>query len=117
MMRLSCFEVFEMVADSIGEDFLSKHKLNKDKEALLRRECEAFDAVAAETDNIGFTIIISEDTGEISISLDFMYDLSIVTKSVPFLDIIQDNTKSMIINRADEDDVLKLTFVFDSIWD
>lgn len=117
MMMLSCFEVFKMVAGAMDDEYLMTHKVNEQKEALLRTECEAFDKVASEVESVGFTVLISEETRDISISLEFMYDLCIVTKNVPFLDLIRDNTKAMMIDRAEDEDVLKLTFVFDPIWD
>lgn len=115
-MSTRCFDIFKVVSNSVSNEYLSEHKLNEDKERLLRKECGIFDALANETDGVGFIVVISDESGDISISLDFMYDLSVLTKSVPFLDLIQDNTKTMMISRVEED-MLRLTFVFDPIWD
>ena len=117
MSKIKCFDVFKMVASGLSEDVMNNYEVNEAKLSLLEKECNALDAVSDESNGVGFEVDISEDTLDISISLDFTY-IIIVDRLYPeFLDIIQENTKSMRVQKTDTEDILRITFVFNSIWD
>lgn len=117
MSRIKCFDVFNMVADSLSDNIKNNYEVNETKLRLLEQECDALDAVSNESDGVGFEVDISEENLDISISLDFAY-IIIVDRLYPqFLDIIQKNTKSMRVRKTDTEDILRITFTFEGIWD
>lgn len=116
MNRIRCFDVFNMVAEGLSEDFKDRYDINEAKLALLKKACDALDAVSAESDGIGFEVDISEETQEVSISLDFAYTIIVDFVHPEFFDILQENTRSMKIEKTETEDILKITFVFAGIW-
>lgn len=117
MNKIPCFDVFEMVAGDVQSDFLTSKRVNDGKLAQLKRSCEVLDEISEDSEGVGFSVDINEDTGIISISFDFLYEINILTEEIDFGDLAQSNTKGIVITKTDTEDMLRITLVFDSIWD
>lgn len=117
MKRIKCFDVFDMVCEGLSEEFTNNYEVNETKLDLFKKECAALDAVSEESDGIGFEVDISEETGRITVSLDFAYTIIVDNLYPSFLDIIQENTRSLKVEKTDVEDILRITFIFEGIWD
>ena len=117
MKKIRCFDVFNMVAEGLSDDFKKNYEVNETKLTQLEKECEALDSISEDSDCIGFEVDIDEETRDIIISLEFVYVIIVDNLHPEFYDVVQENTKSMKVEKTDTEDVLKLTFVFEGVWD
>ena len=117
MCTVKCFDVLMMVLESMKEGNKSAFEIDTCRLALLENECEALDRLADKSDTTGFEVDVDETSGEVTISLDVAFSLAAVRSDGSLLQLLEENTKSFCINKTDVQDIIRLTFVFESLWE
>lgn len=117
MCTVKCFDVLMMVLESMKEENKSAFEIDTRRLALLENECAALDRLADKSDATGFEVDVDETSGEVTISLDVAFSLAVVRSDRSLLQLLEENTKSFCINKTDVQDIIRLTFVFESLWE
>lgn len=117
MSTVKCFDVLMMVLESMQEEKTCAFEIDACMLALLENECAALDRLADKSDATGFEVDVDETSGEVTISLDVAFSLAAVRSDGSLLQLLEENTKSFCINKTDVQDIIRLTFVFESLWE
>lgn len=116
MSKVKCFDVLMMVLERMKDEKNCAFEPDACKIALLENECAALDRLADQSDATGFEVDVDEDSGKVTISLDVAFSLAVVRSDRSLLQLFEENTKSFSINKTDVQDIIRLTFVFESLW-
>lgn len=117
MSTIRIYDVLKMVLQSMKEEENCAFEIDTRRLALLENGCAALDRLADKSDATGFEVDVDETSGEVTISLDVAFSLAAVRSDGSLLQLLEENTKSFCINKTDVQDIIRLTFVFESLWE
>ena len=115
MSTIRIYDVLMTVLESMKDEKNCAFEPDACKLALLEQECAALDRLANQCDATGFEVDVDGDSGEVTISLDVAFSLAVVRSDRSLLQLFEENTKSFSINKTDMQDIIRLTFVFESV--
>ncbi len=113
MSFAKCFDVVSMVTEEAGKQFGLMWRVDKDKEKILKKNCEGIDALAKEFNGVSFEVDVNDITMNITVSL-VCGEIIISEPSHRLYNILQ-HAKRFAIKQVESDNI-QLDFVFPGIW-
>jgi len=117
MSTIRIYDVLMTVLESMKDEKKYVFEIDACKLALLEKECAALDRLANQCDATGFEVDVDETSGEVTISLDVAFSLAVIRSDRSLMQLFEENTKSFRINKTDVQDIIRLKFVFESLWE
>lgn len=112
---IKCYDTLLMVIEEANDQFGLAWKVNKEKERIMKKNCDQIDDISSEFGGVSYEVDINDETMDITVSL-VCTEMTLESPKHKYYWLIQ-NTKSFGFTNIDNGELLKVTFVFDGIWE
>lgn len=114
MNNIKCYEAIKPVIDMASERFAPAFRVNEEKNNIFKSYCDALDSISDECGTQSYEISVDEIKMTISIAVE-CDDIVVKDKKHYFCQLAERAIKVRFSNG--EGELLKIEFVFPSIWD